>query len=105
VELGQVWVVEPRQAGDIPWSLEKLLRSGCCGMALAWPRRLADHQVRRLQLAAEAGGGLGVLIGQSAAGAGYAALRIEANPAPQGLAVDILKARGSLRRASVIVTP
>lgn len=103
IELHRVLVVEPQLAGDIPWSLEKLLRSGYCGMALAWVRRLADHQTRRLQLAAEESGALAVLFPQKASGASHAALRIEVKPAEEGLALDILKARGSLRRESVIV--
>ena len=103
IELRQVWVVEAHQADDIPWSLEKLLRSGCCGMALAWPRRLADHQTCRLQLAAEEGSALAVLFPRQTGGASYAAIRIEARPVAEGLALDIVKARGRLRRTSLIV--
>lgn len=103
IELRRVLVVEPQLAGDIPWSLEKLLRSRCCGMALAWVQRLADHQTRRLQLAAEESGALAVLFPRQTGGASHAALRIEVKPAEAGLALDILKARGSLRRESVIV--
>ncbi|QSA98321.1 translesion DNA synthesis-associated protein ImuA [Methylococcus sp. EFPC2] len=61
VQLHRLLVVDAGQAADIPWSLEKMLRSGHCGMALAWPQSLADHQARRLQLAAEEGGALAVL--------------------------------------------
>lgn len=103
IDLAHLLVVEVQEAGDIPWSLEKLLRSGRCGMALAWPRRLADHQTRRLQLAAEEGGALAVLFTLESGGAGHAALRIEVRPVRGGLAVEIVKARGSLRRESLIL--
>ncbi|WP_446811809.1 translesion DNA synthesis-associated protein ImuA [Methylomonas sp. 2BW1-5-20] len=101
IDLAYVLVVDCRQAEDIPWSLEKLLRSGRCGMTLAWPRRLSDHQIRRLQLAAEAGSALTVLFPKQRSGSGYTALRLEVRPAETGLALHILKARGSLQRASL----
>ncbi|WP_445366329.1 translesion DNA synthesis-associated protein ImuA [Methylomonas sp. BW4-1] len=101
IDLAYVLVVDCRQAADIPWSLEKLLRSGRCGMALAWPRRLSDHQIRRLQLAAEAGSALAVLFPKQRSGSGYTALRLEVKPTSTGLALHILKARGSLQRSSL----
>jgi cell division inhibitor SulA/protein ImuA len=103
IDLAYVLVVDCRQEADIPWSLEKLLRSGRCGMTLAWPRRLSDHQVRRLQLAAEAGSALAVLYPKQPSSAGYTALRLEIRPAKTGLTLHILKARGSLQRASLIL--
>ena len=43
------------------WALEQALRSGACGMALAWLPRASPRAIRRLQLAAEQGRALGVL--------------------------------------------
>lgn len=104
IDLAYVLIVDCQQEADIPWSLEKLLRSGRCGMALAWPRRLSDHQIRRLQLAAEAGSALAVLFPkQRNIGSGYTALRMEVRPTKTGLALHILKARGSLQRTSLIL--
>ncbi|OQW78636.1 MAG: hypothetical protein BVN35_02965 [Proteobacteria bacterium ST_bin11] len=102
IDLNYVLVVDCRQANDIPWCLEKLLRSGRCGMTLAWPNRLGDHQIRRLQLAAETGSALAVLFPkQRNLGTGYTALRLSIKPTATGLVVQILKARGSLQRASI----
>lgn len=101
IDLAYVLVVDCRQAADIPWSLEKLLRGGRCGMTLAWPNRLNDHQVRRLQLAAEADSALAVLFPKHPSGNGYTALRLEVKPCTTGLALHIMKARGSLQRASL----
>lgn len=103
IVLSRVLVVESNDANDIPWSLEKLLRSGRCGMTLAWPKRLSDHQTRRLQLAAEQGGALAVLFPRQSAANGHAALRLELKLAPDGLSLNIVKARGSLRRESLIL--
>jgi cell division inhibitor SulA/protein ImuA len=70
-------------------------------MTLAWPRRLSDHQIRRLQLAAEAGSALAVLFPKQPNGSVYTALRLEVRPSETGLALHILKARGSLQRAFI----
>jgi hypothetical protein len=103
IRLSQVLIVESRETSDIPWSLEKLLRSERCGMALAWPGRLNAHQTRRLQLAAEQGNALAVLFPGQTGSSSHAALRIEIRPTLEGLALNIVKARGSLRRESLIL--
>ncbi len=104
IELGQLLVVACPQPADLPWALEKLLHSGCCGMALAWPRqRLAAHQSRRLQLAAEAGNALAVLFTIGHASPGYAALQIGLQRRTGGLLLDIRKARGSLRQHRLLL--
>src|SRR5262245_20956938 len=43
------------------WAMEQALRSGACGIALAWLPRASPRAIRRLQLAAEQGRALGVL--------------------------------------------
>ncbi|WP_157199624.1 hypothetical protein [Methylomonas koyamae] len=100
----QLLTVNADKDHDIAWCAEKLLRSGGCGMVLLWPRRLDARQIRRLQLAAETGSALAVLFalpGQSYSGA---VLRVAVRPSASGLAVDIVKARGSLRRASLMLS-
>lgn len=105
VELTQLLIVACADPADLPWALEKLLRTGSCGMALAWPqRRLAAHQLRRLQLAAETSHALAVLfaVGDGAP-PGYAALHLDLQPQAQGLLLHIRKARGSLRRQRIVL--
>jgi len=104
IDLSQILVVDCSQENDIPWTLEKLLRNQRCGMTLAWPKRLSDHQIRRLQLAAEQGQSLAVLFPQQRSTHNHAALRIELRPIAQGLLLRFLKVRGSLRRESVVLT-
>ncbi|WGS88133.1 translesion DNA synthesis-associated protein ImuA [Methylomonas sp. UP202] len=105
VELGQLLVVTCPEAADLPWALEVLLRSGGCGMALAWPKRpLAAHQTRRLQLAAEAGNALAVLFAVGhAAQARHAALQLALRRESGGLRLRIAKARGSLRQLDLLL--
>ncbi len=101
--LAQLLSVNVDGDNEIAWCAEKLLRSGRCGMVLLWPRRLDNRQIRRLQLAAETGSALAILFvlpGQSYPGA---ALRIAVNPTATGLTVNILKARGSLRRSVLTI--
>lgn len=101
--LPQLLAVNVDTADDLPWSAEKLLRSGGCGMVLLWPHRLDNRQIRRLQLAAETGSALAILFvlpGQSYPGA---ALRIGVCPSATGLTLNIIKARGSLRRSALTI--
>lgn len=55
-------VVRPRTAAEALWAMEQVLRSGAAGGMVAPVERLSDRAGRRLQLAAEQGGGLGMLI-------------------------------------------
>ena len=48
------------------WAHEQALRSGACEVALAWLPRASPRAMRRLQLAAEQGRALGVLVSQPA---------------------------------------
>ncbi len=62
VEPAGVVVVRPRSAKDHAWALTQALR--CAGVAatLAWDESFSNRTWRRLQLAAEQGGGLGLMI-------------------------------------------
>jgi protein ImuA len=62
IDLESLIVVSPRNQRDYLWALTQAL--GCPGVAavLCWPEKLDDKAFRRLQLAAERGGGLGFLV-------------------------------------------
>jgi hypothetical protein len=85
------------------WALEQALRSGACGMALAWLPRASPRAIRRLQLAAEQGRTLGVLYRsqQFAHLASPAMLRVVLDPVKEsgryGARVTLLKSRGGSR--------
>jgi protein ImuA len=55
-------IVRPRNERDEAWALDQVLRSPGVGSVLAWPRKLTERRFRQLQLAAETGGTLGLLV-------------------------------------------
>ena len=61
IELGRLLVVRPASATEALWAAEQALGSGVCAAVLLWLKGSDDRWLRRLKLAAEAGGALGVL--------------------------------------------
>ncbi len=61
IELGRLLVVRPATATEALWAAEQCLSSGVCAAVLLWLKGTDDRWLRRLKLAAEAGGALGVL--------------------------------------------
>ncbi len=55
-------VVRPQNDRDEAWALDQVLRCPGVGSVLAWPRKLTERRFRQMQLAAEAGGTLGLII-------------------------------------------
>ncbi|MGD8640248.1 MAG: translesion DNA synthesis-associated protein ImuA [Gammaproteobacteria bacterium] len=88
---------------DALWSIEKALQTQACALVLAWLNWLPNGVIRRLQLAAETGQGLGVLFRQRNDQHSPAALRLHLHPAEQGVHVEVLKARGGYQYRSVHV--
>ena len=100
VELDRMLVVK----SHLPlWALEQALRSGACGMALAWLPRASPRAIRRLQLAAEQGRALGVLFRSQrfAHLASPAMLRVALEPMKEpdrhGARLTLIKSRGGSR--------
>ena len=104
LDLEYVLVVDA-QSGNISWAMERLLSTESCGMALAWPVHLSALETRRLQLAAETGGTIGVVLHTLDTGwkATSAALRLHIQSVPSGVAVNIIKARGICKRSQILV--
>jgi cell division inhibitor SulA/protein ImuA len=61
VDLNRFLVVRPSTATEALWAAEQALNSGVCAAVLLWLRGTDDRWLRRLKLAAETGGTLGVL--------------------------------------------
>ncbi len=84
--LDRLLVLRPKAPADALWAIAECLRCKGVAACVAAPPRLSRVQARRLQLAAERGGGLGILI--RPAGAVHspyaAATRWMARPAPGG---------------------
>jgi len=96
--LERLLIIDTQSLAESLWATEQALRCPAVGAVLGWAEYLVDKSLRRLQLAAEAGGSLGILHRPLAAAtqASPAALRLQLQPLPQGqgLHIHILKARG-----------
>jgi hypothetical protein len=85
---------------DRLWAAEQCLRSGACGGVLLWPGECDNQSLRRLQLAAERGRGLGFLFRpqRAAASPSPAALRLRLTSTSGGVVVEVVKGRGGAGR-------
>jgi hypothetical protein len=94
VDLSRLVVVRTRSERDAQWSTEQALRAANCAAVLAWRTEMDERSVRRLQLAAEEGGNLGVLFLPDAKHySSPAPLRLRLAPVHTGVAVHIVKRR------------
>lgn len=67
IDLQSMIVVRPQNDKDEQWTLDQALRCDHVAAVMAWPQRLDGLTFRRLQLAAETSGSLGLLVRPSAA--------------------------------------
>ena len=98
VNLERLLIIQAQSAKDVLWSVEQTLRCRAFGAVLAWPTAARDRDVRRLQLAAEAGESIGFIYRPAAAAreSSPAAVRLLLQAAQQGaLRIDVLKCRGA----------
>jgi len=105
IELEQLIVVHAAGPADNTWALDQALRSPAVAAVLAWPEKLDGRTFRRLQLAAEEGGGLGLLIRPDAVRhePSWAHVRLAVEPLPalsaqsgrRWLRIHLLRCRGS----------
>ncbi len=102
IDLDRTLMVTPRRpATETPWCMEKALGAGTCALVMAWSRNLPARVIRRLQLAAERGDSLGILFHTRESGPSPATVRMRLEPSANGLAAQILKARGGWNRSRV----
>ncbi len=81
IDLRRLWVVRPRSEAEAFWAVDQALRCPAVGSVVAWFERLDDRASRRLQLAAETGGGLGLLLRPAGARErSFAAVRMSVEP-------------------------
>lgn len=94
IDLSRLLLVHPKREDQL-WAVEQSLRAGACAAVLAWIAQAEATSLRRLQLAAEAGGAIGVLFERRPLAGSIAALRLGLEPAEAGgVNVHILKRRG-----------
>lgn len=96
LDMRRILMVQEITEQERLWSAEQALQSGTCSVVLMWPSQLSISQLRRLQLAAEQGGCMGILFRslRDARQSSPAALRLKVSPSPVGLDVEVLKKRG-----------
>jgi protein ImuA len=84
ISLEHTVIVQPANDRDALWALEQSLRSSSVAVVLAWLGKLNDLTFRRLQLAAEAGGSIGMLLrpGHCRKQPSWAAVRLLVNALP-----------------------
>jgi hypothetical protein len=107
LRLEHFWIIRAQTATDILWSAEQTLRCKSFGAVLTWPLSIRDREVRRLQLAAEAGSSIGFVYRPPAAvlESSPAAVRLRLQGATDGqLNIDVVKCRGARAGMSVGVT-
>lgn len=61
-DLHRLVVVHPRADRDLLWAVEQALRCPGVSVVVCWTDRIHAHAYRRLQLAVETGGGVGLLL-------------------------------------------
>ncbi len=109
VDLSRMLVVRGSDPCESLWAAEQLLRATACGAVMLWEgaARFTIRSLRRLQLAAEAGGGFGVVFRNPRNGVAPspAVLKLRIEPDPAGLAVTLLKCRGGSSGKRVVVRP
>jgi hypothetical protein len=108
LRLEHFWIVRAQSAADILWSAEQTLRCKSFGAVLTWPSAIRDREVRRLQLAAEAGNSIGFVYRSpnAARESSPAAVRLRLQTDAVGqLSIDIVKCRGARAGMSVDIAP
>jgi hypothetical protein len=97
VQLERLTIIRAEKNLDALWAIEQTLRCKSFGAVVGWPEAIKDRDVRRLQLAAEAGRSVGFLYRPVSAAmeASPAAVRMKLQRSKLGeLQIDILKCRG-----------
>ncbi len=96
IELGRLLIVRPPSATEALWAAEQALASGVCAAVFLWLKGTDDRWLRRLKLAAEAGGALGVLFrpGRHRFESSPASLRLAVSRGGDELRLDLLKVQG-----------
>lgn len=106
LELKNLLLVLPRSAADEQWAVDQVLRSPGVAALLAWPQRLDDREFRRLQLAAESSGTLGLLVrpAQARAEPSWAALRLLVEPVSLSQGPGTGRASGTRARPGIMTS-
>jgi protein ImuA len=97
VTLSRLSVIQARDDRDAAWATEQALRAGSEALVVSWAPVKDARVLRRLALAAAAGGTLGVLVRELTVRwmPSPAVLRLALAPVPGGVEAEVLKCRGT----------
>lgn len=103
VPLERLLLVRTASTAETLWATRQATASGACSAVLAWPGRIDNAGLRRLQLAAEDSATPLFLFrpAEAARQPSVAALRLHLSARPGRLVIDILKRRGPAPGAPV----
>lgn len=107
IETSQVIIVRPANEKEELWALDQAVRCQDVAAVLAWPHQIDGHLFRRLQLAAERSGCLGLFVRSAAAvqERSWANTRMLVSPQVSRsgwrLSVELLRCGGSFERKVV----
>jgi hypothetical protein len=103
VDLNYLLIIEQSEPGDIAWAAEKCLRHAAAAMVLfCLPQADAKH-IRRLQVAADTGGNMGVLLHCGPVRQTPVPLRLKTWYIKQGLCVEVLKSRFGMEQGKQVI--
>ena len=113
VDLDRTVVAQPEDAQAEVWALEQSLRSEAVSAAVGWIDDVSDTVLRRLQLAAEIGGGIGLLVRPASRRTtkSWADMRLLVHPVPTGdspaapwrVRVEMLHCRGGFPGGNIVL--
>ncbi|MCP4010664.1 MAG: translesion DNA synthesis-associated protein ImuA [Proteobacteria bacterium] len=103
VDLDYLLIIEQSEPADIAWAAEKCLQHAAAALVIfCLPLADARH-IRRLQIAADTGGTIGVLLHCGPVRQTPVPLRLKTRYVDQGLCVEILKSRFGLEQGRQVL--
>ncbi len=107
IPLARTILLRPTNSRDADWALDQTLRTPGVAAVLDWPRKLDPRAQRRLQLAAETCGVVGLLVRNAAAAKkpSWAKVRLAASrPAAESAGDSTCKVEGTQRATECLMT-
>ncbi|MDC0936625.1 hypothetical protein OAS39_10085 [Pirellulales bacterium] len=109
IDLATTLVIRPKNHSDELWAIDQALRSRQLAAVIAWPETIDSYAFRRLQLAVEESGTLGLLVRNASARReptwAHVRLNVDSQAAATGedwrLHVELLRCRGGFARGDV----
>ena len=105
IDLNYLLIIEQSEPSDAAWAAEKCLRHTAAAMVLFCLPSIDTRHIRRLQIAADKGRSLGVLLHCGQVRPTPVPLRVRTHYVEQGLCVQILKSRFGLEQGKQVILP